>query len=186
MRPLARRSLPSAYHNQRPPRCQFALRALGKSPRAVAIGDAMPKNLRKLTPNQASESVELYNAGQSLQQLGERYGVSRQSMWDLLRRRTTLRPRIRLGADNTFWRGGIRADDHAQNVLEQATSTGKIDRQPCERCGATGTMKDGRPLVQAHHDDYSKPLEVRWLCQPCHHNWHRYNTAKGVQHPART
>lgn len=25
--------------------------------------------------------------------------------------------------------------------------------------------------VQAHHDDYSKPLEVRWLCVP-HHALH--------------
>lgn len=40
-------------------------------------------------------------------------------------------------------------------------------KQPCEVCGHT--------KVVAHHDDYDKPLEVRWLCQIHHTQWHQEN-----------
>lgn len=47
-----------------------------------------------------------------------------------------------------------------------AIRDGRLIRQPCEVCG------DG---AQAHHDDYSKPLDVRWLCTTHHAEWHRHN-----------
>jgi ssDNA-binding Zn-finger/Zn-ribbon topoisomerase 1 len=53
----------------------------------------------------------------------------------------------------------------AQKAVERALATGQISRHPCEWCGAEKT--------QAHHDDYSKPLAVAWLCQSCHKRRHR-------------
>ena len=135
--------------------------------------------LRKLTPEQAEESVRLYDQGLSCGQIGAYFGVSRQSMWDLLRRRTTMRSRLRYGKDNHFYRGGTTADDKAQNLLEQALEDGIIERHYiCEACGDSGAFVDGRNKVQAHHDDYNKPLTVRWLCQKCHHEWHKEHRAK--------
>lgn len=52
----------------------------------------------------------------------------------------------------------------AQTASANAIRDGKLIRQPCEVCGTTSK-------VQGHHDDYSKPLEVRWLC-PKHHSAH--------------
>jgi ribosomal protein S27AE len=45
-----------------------------------------------------------------------------------------------------------------------AIKTGKLKRKPCEDCGEI--------KVEAHHNDYSKILNVRWLCSKCHHKEH--------------
>ncbi len=41
-----------------------------------------------------------------------------------------------------------------------ALKHGYLVKGPCEACGCE--------KVQAHHDDYSKPLVVRWFCTKCH------------------
>lgn len=42
---------------------------------------------------------------------------------------------------------------------------GVLIKKPCEKCG--------EPKAQMHHEDYSKPLEVVWLCRPCHMQTHK-------------
>ncbi|AYO85370.1 hypothetical protein [Methylobacterium brachiatum] len=48
----------------------------------------------------------------------------------------------------------------ARHAVKVALQQGRLVRQPCERCGTEPT--------EAHHPDYSRPLAVMWLCQPCH------------------
>lgn len=52
----------------------------------------------------------------------------------------------------------------ATYLTSNAIRDGRLIRQPCEVCGAE--------KVEAHHDDYSKPLEVRWLCRKHHLEHH--------------
>jgi len=52
----------------------------------------------------------------------------------------------------------------AQVMVANAIRDGKLIRESCENCG-------GEP-TQAHHDDYSKPLNIRWLCRDCHTEEH--------------
>ncbi len=52
----------------------------------------------------------------------------------------------------------------ARYTLHNAIATGKIIRQPCEVCG--------KKESQGHHEDYSKPLEVKWLCRRHHADVH--------------
>jgi len=51
----------------------------------------------------------------------------------------------------------------AHTATGNAIRDGRLVRQPCEKCGAIE--------VEAHHDDYGKPLDVRWLCR-LHHLEH--------------
>lgn len=42
---------------------------------------------------------------------------------------------------------------------------GKLTKEPCVVCGDSNS--------QMHHDDYSKPLQVTWLCRKHHLDLHR-------------
>ena len=53
----------------------------------------------------------------------------------------------------------------AIQIVAKAVKDGSLLRQPCEVCGAS-------KKVHAHHDDYGKPLAVRWLCPSHHHEAH--------------
>lgn len=62
----------------------------------------------------------------------------------------------------------------ARSAVLVAMRQGKLKRQPCEKCGSAR-------YIQAHHDDYSKPLEVRWLCAICHKRHHAEIACHGLR-----
>ena len=53
----------------------------------------------------------------------------------------------------------------AEAKLRYAVKTGKIKKPNI--CSGCGLFFPSRRLY-AHHDDYNKPLEVRWFCPYCH------------------
>ena len=52
---------------------------------------------------------------------------------------------------------------NAQNKLRRAVLKGLIQRMPCWCCGEK---------AEAHHPDYSRPLDVVWLCSSHHKQAH--------------
>ena len=56
----------------------------------------------------------------------------------------------------------------AHDALNHAVKSGKVKRLPCEICGEKRKYR-----VHAHHDNYAKPLEVRWLCVVHHKEIHK-------------
>ncbi len=56
--------------------------------------------------------------------------------------------------------------DAVRHLTFKAIEKGILIRKPCEVCGST-------EKIEAHHDDYHKPLEVRWLCKKHHMEHHK-------------
>lgn len=59
----------------------------------------------------------------------------------------------------------------ARTAVGNAIRDKRLFKKDCEVCGDSNS--------QAHHEDYSKPLDVRWMCFSCHRAEHgqeaRYN-----------
>lgn len=51
----------------------------------------------------------------------------------------------------------------ANVIVGNAVRDGRLERLPCLVCG---------DKAEAHHPDYSRPLDVVWLCQPHHKQAH--------------
>jgi hypothetical protein len=64
-----------------------------------------------------------------------------------------------------LWRQRNKEKLAAHNAVARALKSGKISATSCHICGSLN--------VEAHHDDYSKPLDVRWLCAFHHNEQHK-------------
>jgi rubredoxin len=57
-----------------------------------------------------------------------------------------------------------RAKHIARVKVTKAVKRGRLVKLSCEKCGSAKS--------QAHHPDYSRPLDVQWLCRDCHAEKH--------------
>ena len=57
----------------------------------------------------------------------------------------------------------------ANDALGNAIRDGRVTRDPCHCCGAAE--------VEGHHADYSRPLDVTWLCIDHHNQLHTEHAA---------
>jgi hypothetical protein len=80
---------------------------------------------------------------------------------------------VRRFAEQTGRQFGVEPSDpeeraayrqRSRMVARVARRQGRLKPQPCEQCGSKKS--------HGHHDDYTKPLEVRWLCIGCHAQKH--------------
>lgn len=82
------------------------------------------------------------------------------------RERAKIPERIKANVEvNRAWRAEDNRRVKAHNAVARAIKKGVLVRCSCVRCGEQKSL--------AHHEDYDKPLEVMWLCQPCHKQRHK-------------
>jgi hypothetical protein len=95
--------------------------------------------------------------------------------------------RDQTGERNPNWKGGItgtpayyrankaayrarhRERHLAHKAVQTAVARGKLVRGVCEVCG--------KPEAHAHHEDYARPLDVRWFCKAHHEEAHSGSSA---------
>ncbi len=109
------------------------------------------------------------------------YQNNRERYQEYERSRASLPHRVQLRKEYARTPEGLAAGNRGKrayterNPIKRAASlkvgnairTGRLARQPCEVCG--------NAPAQGHHDDYGKPLVVRWLCTTHHAEWHKHN-----------
>ena len=54
----------------------------------------------------------------------------------------------------------------SRKIVENAIKSGVLVKGCCEVCGSSIN-------IEAHHEDYSQPLHVAWLCSKHHSELHR-------------
>ena len=65
----------------------------------------------------------------------------------------------------------VAAHSKVQNALRNRTL---VRPDACDDCGVIPpSSRIGQSGIHAHHEDYSRPLEVDWLCRDCHGLRHR-------------
>lgn len=80
--------------------------------------------------------------------------------------KTTRPPLLKSRTRQSDWRRANMAKYTAHLAVQRALVSGTLEKRGCEVCG--------RDAVDAHHDRYDEPLNVRWLCRRHHVRLHCY------------
>lgn len=108
---------------------------------------------------------------QVLRRTHDYYIANRETIDERRRQQKKTNPEARLRYAKVF----VKENPVKVNAYQRvywAKKIGKLKREPCVKCGSS-------ERVHAHHDDYSKPLNVLWLC-PAHHQARHRELSMGV------
>ena len=128
-----------------------------------------------------AEIADMYSTTKmTIKRLLDRYNIKRtkETKHKMLSNGAIKRNKEAVGPKNPAWKSGISQNNYkykltqmkrfpdrvqARKDVYQAIKSGKLTPQPCELCGSNEN-------IEGHHNDYSKPLDVKWVCRSCHRN----------------
>lgn len=94
-------------------------------------------------------------------EIARRYRAEKPDLIRSTKERWTKANAERIKSRDVAMRKANPEKERAHWTVGNALRYGKLVKKPCEICGSAR-------YVDAHHDDYSKPLDVRWLCRSHH------------------
>lgn len=77
----------------------------------------------------------------------------------------TERGKERMNAGSKAWIARNPEKRAVHVLIGNAIRDGRIERGTCQICGSE--------KAHAHHNDYSKPFDIWWLCRSCHIEFHK-------------
>lgn len=95
------------------------------------------------------------------------YRTKQRESWNRRKLDPVVKARVieqRRAYDEKRNKGAFYYKRYARTLTACAIKTGRLVKLPCEICGSI--------IVESHHEDYFKPLEVRWLCKKHHIEYH--------------
>ena len=127
----------------------------------------------RLSEQQKHRATAMYESGMSLGKVATEFSVSRQSMWDVLKRRTKMRDRIaalprksptakRIKRLRTLRRYRARAKRITRAQVRAVMERDKI----CRMCGQPGTDIDH--VIPVSKGGQTDLLNLQLLCRTCH------------------
>ena len=108
----------------------------------------------------------------ALMQLNRQKNLERLREYDRNRAHDPVRKK-RQARISREWRAADPRRMRCHNAVRRAIIAGKLTKLGCERCD--------NKKAYAHHDSYDEPLNVMWLCQPCHKQRHKELTQMGTE-----
>ena len=118
------------------------------------------KNKKYRTNNK--EKLKLYEDGRYLKRAVDPEYLRKSK---LQQRKWVENNRDKHTARKLRWRDANRLKTKAHTAVKDALRRGKLIRLPCIQCQSTINL-------EAHHEDYTKPLDIIWMCRPCHVKFH--------------
>lgn len=128
----------------------------------MKLGNALRELRRDLTPEESLEANPLCNrCGKEPRRTpSQRWCLGCHAEWQRMNRKR----HGELSEEQ-------RLKSNARSYLHTYIARGKVEKgEHCAACGESPNALLGR--IEAHHADYSKPLEVIWLHRRCHLDHH--------------